>query len=76
MGQEQERRAALRELAEIGWGPPDDPPKQNKKGYIKVLCGCGAHKFWLHKTPSNPNFFREKVAYARRICGPATGDAP
>jgi hypothetical protein len=46
---------------------------ENAKGYLQMRCGCGRHLVWLHKTPSNPNHFREKVAYMIRVCstGPA-----
>ena len=37
-----------------------------KQGYEKWLCPCGAHKKWIHKTPSNPNYFKDAIAYMRR----------
>jgi len=40
----------------------------NGKGYTKLLCPCGKHKKWLHKTPSNPNYFNETVRWIERTC--------
>jgi hypothetical protein len=64
-----ERRWAIDQVAEHGW----TVHHENAKGYLQMRCGCGRHLVWLHKTPSNPNHFREKVAYMIRVCstGPA-----
>jgi hypothetical protein len=40
---------------------------ENAKGYLQMRCGCGRHLVWLHKAPSSPNHFREKVAYMIRV---------
>ncbi len=58
---------ALRVAKELGWRifPP------NKNGYQKLACPCGRHLKWLHKTPSNPNHFKEAIAYLRRACSRA-----
>src|SRR5680860_268963 len=42
------------------------PP--NRKGYIPLRCGCGKHMLWLHKTPSDPNYFSNKIRYIQRVC--------
>ena len=39
-------------------------------GYTKVKCPCGKHPFWLHFTPSNPNYFAEKAALLQKPCPP------
>jgi hypothetical protein len=59
-----ERRRALRALAQNGWRVSH----VNRKGYIHMLCGCGSHRGVLHKTPSNPNHFRQKAAFLIRQC--------
>lgn len=51
--------------AELGWTDAGD----NKKGYTKLKCPCGDHITWLHKTPSNPNYWNEKIQYLRTRCG-------
>lgn len=43
----------------------DEP---NKKGYLKMRCPCGQHLKWLHKTPSNPNYYRECLQWMKRCC--------
>lgn len=53
-----------------GWTPIFPP---NKKGYIKLLCPCGSHMTWLHKTPSNPNYFREAIQHLARKCPRTVG---
>lgn len=44
----------------------DETPTRN--GYTKFKCpaSCGVHQMWLHKTPSNPNHFREKRQWLLR----------
>lgn len=62
------REDALSVAEELGWTIVE----VNRKGYTKLHCPCGAHKKWLHKTPSNPNHFKEAIAYMRgRACSPA-----
>lgn len=59
---EVEREDVFRVADELSWrviGP-------NKRGYFKALCPCGKHKTWVHKTPSNPNYYRQKVNFIRR----------
>ncbi len=38
-----------------------DPPK-----YYKVLCPCGAHKRWIHLTPSGSNYAKNARAWLKR----------
>jgi hypothetical protein len=47
---------------------------QNKKGYLQVRCGCGQHYKWVHKTPSNPNYWDECARKIHRDCCPADED--
>lgn len=60
---ERERRELLAYLEKSGW--------RLKEGdaYVHVKCACGKHQKWVHKTPSNPNYWRETRAWADRICG-------
>lgn len=43
-------------------------PATGKSNYLKLVCGCGKHLTWLHATPSNPNYYREKIRNMRRQC--------
>lgn len=37
--------------------------------YYRLRCRCGGlHQTYLHISPSNPNHFKEKVGYCRRVC--------
>lgn len=58
-----EREDVYRAAAELGWTIDDKP---NKNGYFKMRCPCGKHVTWLHKTPSNPNYYRERIGVLRR----------
>jgi hypothetical protein len=53
-----ERDAAVEEVATHGW----TVARETKRGYLIMRCSCGKHQETLHKTPSNPNHFRSKVA--------------
>lgn len=59
-----EREDVYAAADELGW-TIDDKPGGN--GYFKMRCPCGKHLKWLHKTPSNPNYYRETIAYMRRL---------
>lgn len=59
---EHSREDALRIAKELNW----QEGRLNKKGYMLLLCPCGKHVKWLHKTPSDPNFFLNAIAYLRR----------
>jgi len=37
-----------------------------KSGYVKVLCPCGDHKRWIHKTPSDPNYCKNALQWLYR----------
>lgn len=50
------RKDALEAAQELHWVVAGG----GGKGYTKLLCPCGKHKKWLHKTPSNPNHFKEE----------------
>jgi hypothetical protein len=52
------RDAAVEEVAPHGW----KVARETKRGYLIMRCSCGNHQETLHKTPSNPNHFRNKVA--------------
>lgn len=49
---------------ELHWVIEDKP---NKNGYFKVRCPCGKHLLWLHKTPSDPNYYKHKIQYMRQL---------
>lgn len=60
-----EREQAIKRLAELGWVAR----KPNNRGYIPYRCTCGGrHSLHLHKTPSNPRYYRNEVAHAERQC--------
>lgn len=65
MAADSERRKAMDAIAALGWTVADKP---NGNGYIKVSCPCGRHSSWLHKTPSNPSYYRQFVSQMRRKC--------
>jgi hypothetical protein len=52
------RDAAVAEVATHGW----TVARETKRGYLIMRRACGKHQETLHKTPSNPNHFRNKVA--------------
>jgi len=62
-----EREDVFAAALELDWTIDDKP---NKHGYLKMKCGCGKHITWLHKTPSNPNYYKERIQYMRRKCNP------
>jgi hypothetical protein len=49
--------ALLTEAEKKGW----DVSK--KSGYFRLRCPCGKHQTWVHLTPSNPRYEREKRQY-------------
>lgn len=60
------RSELLDYAVEQGWVVDE---KENKRGYIKVKCVCGRkHMSWVHKTPSNPNYWFEKAKWIARAC--------
>jgi hypothetical protein len=55
---------ALAMAERLGWRS-----ERNKKGYYKLVCPCGKHLKWLHNTPSDPNYFRNAIAFLeRQVC--------
>lgn len=52
--------ALLKELAAQGW-KIKDPPK-----YYSVRCPCGAHQRQVHLTPSDPNYWKNVLSWAKR----------
>lgn len=60
-----DREHVFETAEELGWRIAERP---NKKGYLKMWCPCGAHLRWLHKTPSGVNYYRDVIAWMRRIC--------
>ncbi len=56
------REDAIRVAAELNWTVVG----LSGKGYTKLHCPCGKHKKWLKKTPSDPNFYKNAIAYMRR----------
>lgn len=61
-----EREDVFAAAKELGWAIETKP---NGKGYLKLRCPCGKHLHWLHKTPSNPNYYREFIKQMHRACG-------
>lgn len=59
---ENSRGDVLRVAKELGWRDAG----VNKKGYLKLCCPCGEHMKWLHKTPSDPNYYVNAIADIRR----------
>jgi hypothetical protein len=65
MGKQTEMERALEYLALEGWYVHDT----SAKGYVEVRCSCGGkHIGWLHKTPSNPQHYRQKANRLIRMC--------
>jgi len=55
-----ETEALLDEADKVhGW----DVSKGRK--YFRLRCPCGKHQTWVHLTPSNPNYVRERRGYLR-----------
>jgi len=63
-GQAAEREAAVRQVAAHGWYRA----RVTGDGYYQMHCACGRHIEHLHKTPSSPNHYRQKVAKMIRDC--------
>ncbi len=70
-GQRAEREAAVEEVAEHGWRVA----KKSASGYYAMYCYCGDHHTNLHKTPSNPDHFKERVRYMIRLCSKIRDEA-
>jgi hypothetical protein len=70
-GQRAEREAAVKEVAEHGWRKV----KESASGYYVMHCYCGKHYTNLHKTPSNPDHFKERVRYMIRLCSKIRDEA-
>lgn len=60
-----EREDVYEAAKAYGWSIDTKP---NKSGYLKMKCGCGKHMSWLHKTPSDPGYYRNRVKFMRRTC--------
>jgi hypothetical protein len=58
------RDEAVEAVAEHGW----HAARTTKRGYLIMRCSCGSHQETLHKTPSNPNHFRQKAARMVAVC--------
>lgn len=64
-GMARERELAIKELERHGWRVV----RTTKKGYALLRCSCGKnHQGGFHKTPSNPNHFREKTRFLLARC--------
>jgi hypothetical protein len=46
----------------------DVGPAQADSGYYAMYCYCGKHHTNLHKTPSNPDHFKQRVRYMISLC--------
>lgn len=58
------REATVRAAEAIGWWVA----RVTDRGYLVMRCSCGEHQETLHKTPSNPNHFDQKLARMTRTC--------
>ena len=66
---EKGRREVHDRAKELGW---TIVLATKRRPYDKLLCTCGGkHKKWLHKTPSNPNHYKEAIAFMQRACSEA-----
>lgn len=65
MGRQDDRDAVFAAAKELGW---EVRAATGKSNYLKLVCGCGKHLTWLHASPSNPNYYREKIKNMRRSC--------
>jgi hypothetical protein len=63
-GQDAERESTVAAAAAIGW----TIRRETKRGYLVMHCGCGEHQEILHKTPSNPNHFTNKLRRITSTC--------
>lgn len=64
-GPDREREDAKKELAAHGWYLA----RVTKRGYWIMRCSCGSsHQETIHKTPSDPNHVRLKVARMVATC--------
>ncbi len=70
-GQRDEREAAVEEVAAHGWRLA----KESASGYYAMYCYCGDHHTNLHKTPSNPDHFKQRVRYMIRLCSKIRDEA-
>lgn len=61
----------MEEVAEHGWRVA----KESASGYYAMYCYCGQHHTNLHKTPSNPDHFKERVRYMIRLCSKIRDEA-
>jgi hypothetical protein len=59
-----ELQVALRFLELNGWRVA----RVSTSGYRIMRCGCGQHQGTLHKTPSNPNHFRQRAKAMVALC--------
>jgi hypothetical protein len=68
-GHAAEREAAVKEVATHGWYVA----RETTRGYYIMRCSCGRHQTTVHKTPSLPNHFQQKVAWMIRQCSTQQG---
>lgn len=47
---------------------------ESKAGYYRLYCPCGAHQRSFHLTPSNPNYGKQAIQWAKRTCSGAEGE--
>jgi hypothetical protein len=56
-------RYLLKEAESRGWYVG------KKKKYFKIMCPCGDHLTWVHLSPSNPNYLKDRLSYLEgRTC--------
>lgn len=58
------RAEAVEVVAAHGW----TVARVTERGYLIMRCACGNHQETLHKTPSNPNHFRQKAGRMIASC--------
>lgn len=72
VGRDDEKQRALDLLAEHGWRYQ----RTTGNGYLQMVCACGDHIGRLHKTPSNPNHWRQRASYMVRQCSTSGEGVP
>ena len=62
-GKAQDFRDTIRWLEERGW-----EIDMERKGYPLARCPCGQHLKTIHRTPSNPAYWKNLRKHVERTC--------
>lgn len=60
-GKHQDYRDAVRVIQALGWRVDTE-----RNGYPMAFCPCKKHKKTIHKTPSDPNYYTNLLAWVAR----------